>query len=38
MIKLYSDKASERTDIINDFFKLISESLIHMITYLVQDY
>ena len=37
MIKLYSDKASEKTNIINDFLKLIKESLICTITYLAQD-
>ena len=37
MTKLHSSKASKRTDIINNFLKLMSEFLIHVITYLTQD-
>ena len=38
MTKLYSDKASERINIINDFLKLMNEFLIYIITCLAQDY
>ena len=37
MTKLYLSKASERTDIINDFLKLMSKFLICVITCLIQD-
>ena len=37
MIKLCSNKVFKKTDIINNFFKLISKFLIHIITYLIQD-
>ena len=38
MIKLCLSKISEKISIINDFLKLISESLICVITCLAQDY
>ena len=35
MIKLYSDKVFKKINIINNFFKLMSKFLIHIITYLI---
>ena len=37
MTKLHSNKVSERTDIINNFFKLMSKFLVCVIICLVQD-